>query len=620
MASQALYRKWRSRTFEEVVAQEHVTHTLANALRSGRIAHAYLFTGPRGTGKTSTARLLAKAANCLGDEDGPRPCNRCSICLAVDEGRLIDLIEIDAASNRGIDEIRDLREKVNFRPNEARYKVYVIDEVHMLTNEAFNALLKTLEEPPGHVIFVLATTEPHKIPATVLSRCQRFDFRRIPPAAIVGRLRYIAEQEGIRAKEDALAFIARQSTGSLRDAVSLLDQLVAYDEETVTVEQVQQVLGLVPQQVVRKLVDCLIQGDFAGGLTTISQAIQDGADAFQLGRELVECLRGILLVKMSGDAALVNLSDSDRDDVVRQAGLVDLSRLIGWIKAFNQASLEMRLGDHPQLLLELAFVSVSVEQSPELSPSEPAVHTPEVGPAAEVVRSGGDAAQQPVGIPRAETPERTPAPDPRVAMQSEPVREASIEPEEKTAAAPIAGRSATLADVNAHWAGILAAIQQGGQTGIHRMVHALLQSSRPVGVKGDEVSLGFQHAKLAEKLSDQNRVAIVQDAIEQVLGVRLRVKCVVSSEGLGDSGGNAPAVVRPTENRQTQPTSTAPAAPVTRPESASDGNDRVERQASDGGIEYDDAIVDDQLIREAVEKFGARVSHIQILDEPEDEE
>ena len=246
MASQALYRKWRSRTFEDIVAQDHVTHTLANALHSGRIAHAYLFTGPRGTGKTSTARLLAKAANCLGPEDGPRPCNQCPICQAVDEGRLIDLIEIDAASNRGIDEIRDLREKVNFRPNEARYKVYVIDEVHMLTNEAFNALLKTLEEPPGHVIFVLATTEPHKIPATVLSRCQRFDFRRIPAADIVGRLRYIAEQEGILVKDDALAFIARQATGSLRDAISLLDQLVAYGEETVSVEQVQQILGLVP--------------------------------------------------------------------------------------------------------------------------------------------------------------------------------------------------------------------------------------------------------------------------------------------------------------------------------------------------------------------------------------
>src|SRR5512137_2557574 len=228
MAAQALYRKWRSQSFDDVVGQEHITVTLRNALRDGRMSHAYLFTGPRGTGKTSTARILAKAINCLAEDPATRPCNVCRICTAINEGRELDLIEIDAASNRGIDEMRDLREKIAFRPNEARYKVYIIDEVHMLTKEAFNALLKTLEEPPPHAVFVLATTEPDRVPETVRSRCQRFDFRRIGTNDIVKHLNDLVQREGRRAEPEALAAIARRSTGSMRDSISLLDQLLSY--------------------------------------------------------------------------------------------------------------------------------------------------------------------------------------------------------------------------------------------------------------------------------------------------------------------------------------------------------------------------------------------------------
>jgi DNA polymerase-3 subunit gamma/tau len=292
MATQALYRKWRSRTFEEVIGQDHVTRTLRNALATGRVAHAYLFTGPRGTGKTTTARLLAKAVNCVGEGDG-RPCGECSICRAVDEGRLMDMIEIDAASNRGIDEIRDLREKVGFRPGEAHVKFYIIDEVHMLTDPAFNALLKTLEEPPSHVIFVLATTEPHKIPATIVSRCQRFDFRRIPLSEIAGWLTHIAEQEGLKVEPAALEYIARQGSGSMRDAISLLDQLTAYGSDTITLAQVQVVLGIAASQSVAELADNLIDGDLARGLELIDRVVGEGTEPRQYTREFVEYLRGV---------------------------------------------------------------------------------------------------------------------------------------------------------------------------------------------------------------------------------------------------------------------------------------------------------------------------------------
>lgn len=372
MASQALYRKWRSRTFDEIIGQQHVTQTLVNALKLDRVAHAYLFSGPRGTGKTSTARLLAKAVNCLAEDVSARPCNQCAICQAVNEGRLMDLIEIDAASNTGVDDIRDLRDKVGFRPAEASTKFYIIDEVHMLSNSAFNALLKTLEEPPRHVIFVLATTEPEKIPATITSRCQRFDFKRIKFEDVAQRLAYIAGQEGFAATPEALEFIARQSSGSMRDAISLLDQMVAYGGETITLELVQAVLGVVASESVGALVDALIDGAVGKGLDLINQVVSDGLDPRQFAREVVEHLRSVMLVKLGNDANMMKLPEETLAYVQHQAERADIATIIRATTQFNTAAIDIKSGllAIPQLPLELAFVESVM---PTTSPTVPVI-------------------------------------------------------------------------------------------------------------------------------------------------------------------------------------------------------------------------------------------------------
>ncbi|MBX5451690.1 DNA polymerase III subunit gamma/tau [Thermogemmatispora sp.] len=356
MSSQALYRKWRSQTFEQMVGQEAVVETLKNALSSGKLAHAYLFTGPRGTGKTTTARLLAKTINCQQPRNG-EPCNECQQCREITAGTSFDVIEIDAASNRGIDNIRELREKVMVRPTSGKYKVYVLDEAHMLTTEAFNALLKTLEEPPEHAIFVLATTDMHKMPATVISRCQCFYFKRFTTRQIVDHLHYIASQEGVTLEAGAAELIARAAAGGMRDALSLLDQAIAYSGERVTLAQVQAMLGVADPRAIEKLVQAVAAEESAAGLHLIHQLAEEGADLRQVNAQLVEYWRALMLARAGASLAeVLDRSDEEIRQIQELARLFSLEELTGFARICAQNELLQKGLGTPQLALELAFL------------------------------------------------------------------------------------------------------------------------------------------------------------------------------------------------------------------------------------------------------------------------
>jgi DNA polymerase-3 subunit gamma/tau len=498
MPEQALYLKWRPDTFDSVVGQEHVTRTLRNSIKTGRIRHAYLFSGPRGTGKTTSARLLAKAVNCLNDNADIRPCNECANCIAVNEGRFLDLIEIDAASHTSVDDVRDLRDRIAFTPSEGKYKVYIIDEVHRFSGNAFDALLKTLEEPPDHALFVLATTEIDKVPATIKSRCLPFEFRRLSLREVTERLALIANEEGLEIEQAALELVAREGTGSVRDSISLLDQIVADPEETITLELTQRILGTASARAVRDLVDALLKEETSRGLHIINQAIDAGSDPRQFGQQVVEHLRSLLLAQ-TASADLLEASKDDQQLFAEQANMISKSALLRALKAFNAAVNDYIGGWQPQLALELALIESL--QEPEIQVVQQVVQSP---------YSGGQKQQ----------------------TQQQQKGETADDYERVEPSAPGAPPIISPSEVQSKWVAAQTLIFQHSNKASDVIVSLphLMEHAKVVTVEGNQVILGTTQFYL-DKLNDQTRIRWVERAISRVTDTQLRVKYVLLSEG-----------------------------------------------------------------------------------------
>lgn len=507
----ALYRAWRPQSFRDMVGQQHIIQTLQNAIREQRVSHAYLFNGPRGTGKTSAAKILAKAVNC---ENGPteEPCNECEACRRITSGAVMDVQEIDAASNRGVEEIRDLREKVKYAPTEVRRKVYIIDEVHMLTTEAFNALLKTLEEPPAHVMFILATTEPHKLPATIISRCQRFDFRRVSLEEQTERLERICSEEGISAEQEALQYIARLSDGGMRDALSILDQISSFTGGKVSYEQVMDMTGGIPSEQFSRLAAAIKQGDAGLVLQMVEQFMQEGKSADKCMENLLYYFRDLLMIKMVPDADKLTERVLNSADFKEMADAFSREELFKMIDTLNRYQSEMKYASQPQTLFEVALLKLcgipqggsdagagSAADAGELSRLKQQVATLEKK-LERIMQKGVPATE---GRDASKPATRTPAP-----------KMASTAKKPQNMEQYVAARTAEpFLNVQRKWAQILQGVKEEKVT-----VHAWFMDGEPVSVWEDNVLVAFKnniHRETTEKPANKQ---VIEGVLESELG------------------------------------------------------------------------------------------------------
>ncbi|MBN2908210.1 DNA polymerase III subunit gamma/tau [Polycladomyces sp. WAk] len=529
MSYRALYRVWRPQTFQDLVGQEHITRTLQNALAEDSFSHAYLFSGPRGTGKTSAAKIMAKAVNC---EKGPapEPCNDCQTCRRITEGSLMDVVEIDAASNRGVDEIRDLRDKVKYAPTEVRYKVYIIDEVHMLTTEAFNALLKTLEEPPGHVIFILATTEPHKLPPTIISRCQRFAFRRIALPEIVSRLQYICEAQSVETDENALHQIALAADGGMRDALSLLDQVLAFGGRRVDEETVLAVTGSVSRTELAGILSALAHADAGAALERADRLIMGGLEPERLLQDLIHACRDLLLMKTAPQLPEVKdrLHHPLWTELAEKWSVDRLSAVMDGLIAYQQ---QMKWTPHPRIVLELAIVNAS--QSRPAAGEKEEVPPDTVRRLEERIRQleerlqsiqGQIATQgspQSAGFRRHDPPQKAPA---RSAG-------ASVEQDRWKRLLPQSDAE-TFRHVKQWWPDILQKVKERKIT-----VHAWLVDGDPVMASKDAVVVAFKNKIHRETTEKETNKSLIEQVMQEVLGSSFRLITVMRQDwdALSDS-------------------------------------------------------------------------------------
>ena len=524
MTSQVYYRKWRPLSFQQLAGQEHVGATLLQSINQGRVSHSYLFCGPRGSGKTTTARIMAKAVNCLDPQAGD-PCNQCPICQSVNDGRFMDIIELDAASNRGIDEIREIREKVNFAPVQGKRKVYIIDEAHMLTDQASNAFLKTLEEPPAHVMFILCTTEAHKILPTIISRCQRFDFRRIPADIIFQRLDEIARAEGATVDSDALRLVSRYAEGSLRDAENLLEQLVVSYSEGVGVAQVEELLGLGNGERWLELAGYLLMGNTTAALGVVNQAAWDGTDLRQLHRQTQDLLRAAMLLQW-GSADLVDLPEHAISQLQGLLGQLPSWRIMKALKLWGDVN--MRYDAPSTLPLELALVEICDDQiAPQQATAQPSAQHP-------VTQERTQAQATKPAVPRPAT-----APRSQDQAQQEQSRVADAAP---VGAAPSGKESAGSQSqgIESQW---LAAVKElGRKKGKKYMLGALLRDCRSgnVYLEGDTLVLVFSNRenlkRMQEEMDDPVGRRTVTEVVTKHFGASYDFRLTLN--GNGSNGGD----------------------------------------------------------------------------------
>ncbi len=538
----SLYRKWRPQTFAEVVGQRPVTTTLSNALSSGRLVHAYLFAGPRGTGKTSTARILAKAINC---EEGPTsaPCNQCEACRSISDGTAMDVIEIDAASNRKIDEIRDLLDKIPYSPTSLRSKVYIIDEVHQLTPEASSALLKTLEEPPGHVVFVLATTEPHKLLPTIVSRCQRFDFSQVSAGEIALLLEHIASREGIEVETEALEMIAENAHGSVRDAIGVMDQISNLSGELVTRSQVSQLLGEVESELLFEAVGMLAERNTADALRLVGRVVDGGKDPRRFVESLIAHLRNIFLIQNASNPQEIVEATSDHfARLSEQAGSLSRHEVIKLMESFGDAHREMRWSENPRLVLEVAMVK-NTSLDADVSLEGLAFRIEELEHAVERLAAGGPRAaggdEPAAGRPKpgGRRSQRREADEPGGRASPEAARPAAIG---QQAPAPVGAPVTAVEEARAAegsereklrrgWMAVMGELKKAGQM----KLYALLTRARIKAVEGGKLLLAFpgdalfQMEVLAGSESDRRTI---EQAWERFVGEKVTVE-LVGAEG-----------------------------------------------------------------------------------------